>query len=510
MIDVELFASARPDTAPLDDVTRDALHRAIFTSHHAVVESRVEVAVHERAGSSGSTRRPDVVPLDAAVMSGQRRPRLLAAAALLIVAATGATLVGLGARSANAPAPSDTAGETTSIDTTTPDVRPVEAARSIHRSVQDDFVVVMATEVLRAECMNALGFTYVPLTEDEMIHSVGGWLPDDLLGVRSVVGAQRFGYQMLFLTGAGSTTQVAALEAMAPNQRDAYVAASDSCSVEARTQLDDLPDGDLPAAVNRLVAQPLLWANDNDTAAAVEEWQACVETTTGQQAATPNELARRYAVLDRQTTAPPDEIDIAVADATCQVQTHLQHTFAGAIVEHERQLMGSDVVVYDELVALRSLNVMRARAMLEERGIVAIELNPFGSDVDVSPSTTLRVTGTTLAGGAGNAPRVLIANASTTNGIASMTTSALQNGFPGAYQLYPATNGQPMRDTSIVYFAPGFEVAGNNLAAALEIVDVAPMPAVLPVEGAAAISLEAVDLLVVLGTDRDDAGGSSG
>ena len=88
-------------------------------------------------------------------------------------------------------------------------------------------------------------------------------------------------------------------------------------------------------------SRPLSWTDDNATAAAVEAWTACVNSISGQQAATPNEFARRYAVLDRQTTAEPNEI--AIGDAMCQAQTHLHEVLATSIARHERALMGANV-----------------------------------------------------------------------------------------------------------------------------------------------------------------------
>ncbi len=104
--------------------------------------------------------------------------------------------------------------------------------------------------------------------------------------------------------------------------------------------------------------------------------------------------------------------------------------------------------------------------------------------------------------------RVLIANASTVNGVAGRLTQQLN----GEFQMLPAVNsGEPSpRDRSIVYYAGGFEDIAVALAERIGGADVLPMPDQLPIEGGneALIAPDivdgrgALDILVMLAGDH--------
>ena len=120
-----------------------------------------------------------------------------------------------------------------------------------------------------------------------------------------------------------------------------------------------------------------------------------------------------------------------------------------------------------------------------------------------------RPTATTLAGAIdGQSVRVLVANASTVNGVAGRLTQQLS----GEFQMLPAVNsGEPSpRDRSIVYYAGGFEDIAVALAERIGGADVLPMPDQLPIEGGndALIAPDivdgrgALDILVMLAGDH--------
>jgi hypothetical protein len=106
---------------------------------------------------------------------------------------------------------------------------------------------------------------------------------------------------------------------------------------------------------------------DATVVAALAAWRQCVQTAVGEAAATPNELARRYAFVDG--TATDHEKQVAVADARCEQQVNLWTIYQTAVAHAERALMGADVTEYDELTRLRQHTIATARTMLAERGI---------------------------------------------------------------------------------------------------------------------------------------------
>jgi hypothetical protein len=87
----------------------------------------------------------------------------------------------------------------------------------------------------------------------------------------------------------------------------------------------------------------------------------------GETAATPNELARRYAFEGGAPTS--HEKDVALADATCQQQWDLWHVYHVALAQAERAMLGDRVTDYDELTRQRVELISLARQILADKGV---------------------------------------------------------------------------------------------------------------------------------------------
>ena len=112
---------------------------------------------------------------------------------------------------------------------------------------------------------------------------------------------------------------------------------------------------------------------DPAVTAALSTWSACVRAAVGETAATPNELARRYAFEGAAATA--HEKDVAVADVDCQQQADLWHVYHAALARADRSLLGDRVTDYDELTRQRVELVALARQLLADRGITVPSLD---------------------------------------------------------------------------------------------------------------------------------------
>jgi len=92
--------------------------------------------------------------------------------------------------------------------------------------------------------------------------------------------------------------------------------------------------------------------------------------------------------------------------------------------------------------------------------------------------------------------KVLVANASTTNGVAAGYSTALQHA--GWRMLPPVTAKPPVQATSSVYYAANMRSQADAVAVALGI----PSPAVLPVSPATPVASTAgADVIVFIGSD---------
>jgi hypothetical protein len=100
---------------------------------------------------------------------------------------------------------------------------------------------------------------------------------------------------------------------------------------------------------------------------ALASWATCVESATGEQAATPNDLARRFLEGEYDGSATTQEI--AAAAAECQQQANLWTTWYTVVAELTRTNLGTDAHVYDDWTRTRVEMVESARSTLAEREI---------------------------------------------------------------------------------------------------------------------------------------------
>jgi hypothetical protein len=143
-------------------------------------------------------------------------------------------------------------------------------------------------------------------------------------------------------------------------------------------------------------------------------------------------------------------------------------------------------------------------------GVVVLANVNSGSGSSSKPTTATTTTvkggATTVPGGATTVPaattvppagsfKVVVANASGVQGAAGRTTTALKSA--GFTTVDPVTASAKIT-ISIVYVLPGYEAAGNQVAAALKLppARVQPMPSPLPVP-----TLNGAQVLVLLGSD---------
>jgi hypothetical protein len=256
--------------------------------------------------------------------------------------------------------------------------------------------------------MAAAGFDYLAPTDDELIALSGDWEPHPILGIRRQGAARRVGYHPAELGGLGTATQAAQLDAMELDQRERYLEALVSYDDGLPPVEIERPDGQ-PATMSRAQGSGCLldaeaafedtaghWAvveeassdgsepaaeevgRDQQVGEALAAWAGCVQAAVGVEASTPDELARRYAFIERvgadgqvaaDVTPLADEIEVAVVDARCQTETGLQATWFAADAAAVRARLGADAVHYDDLTRLQIANVATARQILEERGI---------------------------------------------------------------------------------------------------------------------------------------------
>jgi hypothetical protein len=123
--------------------------------------------------------------------------------------------------------------------------------------------------------------------------------------------------------------------------------------------------------------------------------------------------------------------------------------------------------------------------------IPAFHLPSTGVPTTTAPSPSSTTTTVSHAG-----VKVLVANASTTNGVAAGYSTALQHA--GWTLLPPVTAKPPAEATSSVYYAVNMHSQADAVAAALGI----PVSAVLPVSPATPVASTAgADVIVLIGSD---------
>lgn len=118
--------------------------------------------------------------------------------------------------------------------------------------------------------------------------------------------------------------------------------------------------------------------------------------------------------------------------------------------------------------------------------VLAAERIDIGEQSDTEAATTSAISGEAT---------VLVANASTVNGAAGLFTNRIAD----RYATFPPTNALQSTDRSVVYYAPGFEPAAQDLAVRLEGADIARMPAL---DSLVETDVLGTDLLVLVGNDN--------
>lgn len=276
----------------------------------------------------------------------------------------------------------------------TPGVPPMAAGTpdtGIHWVPSDSLALGMAIEVLQHECMMSKGWDYPLRTADSWVSGVGGWQPDETMGIVSPAVAQTSGYhtvgdpshdpQTIFANSLPDAERTRFYDDLMPDGPMVDITAPDGNVVYQRTNGGCF--GVAIAALNPLYdsqegLRQALGGGIFDGAAelatsapavvsALSVWAACVQSAVGETAATPNELARRYAFAGEAPTA--HEKEVALADATCQQQLDLGHVYHVALAEAERAGLGEDVTDYDELTRQRVDLITLAREILADRGI---------------------------------------------------------------------------------------------------------------------------------------------
>lgn len=261
----------------------------------------------------------------------------------------------------------------------------------------DSLALGMATEVLQHECMTAKGWDYPLRAAESWAAGVGGWLPDEILGVVAPAGARAAGYHsevdqsadpaMVFANSISETERTRFYNDLMPDGPMVDITGPDGSVTSQRS--DGGCFGVAIAALNPLYdsQEALRQTLDGDTmqaawqaasyrpevVAALSSWSQCVQSAVGETAATPNELARRYAF--EGDTASAHEKDVALADATCQEQVDLWHVYHSALADAQRAALGDQVKDYDELTRQRVEFIALARQILADRGVAVPSLD---------------------------------------------------------------------------------------------------------------------------------------
>ena len=250
---------------------------------------------------------------------------------------------------------------------------------------EDTLALSAAQDTLIAECMAGRGFEYPLPTTDELIAGFGEWQPHAVLGIQRAGAGRRIGYHSSGVGGFGTVSQGNAISLMDAGQRETFVANAfdgpDSCMSAVQPALGDplARDEQLRAAVNSTgeIGDMAPSGSGFDDVAirdprveeALATWAACVEAATGEQAETPNELARRFLDGTYDGAATDREITVAPVDAQCQEQAQLWTTWYTVVAELTRARLGADAHLYDGWTRTRVEMVETARSILSERQI---------------------------------------------------------------------------------------------------------------------------------------------
>jgi hypothetical protein len=223
-----------------------------------------------------------------------------------------------------------------------------------------------------------------------------------VLGIQRAGAARRIGYHSAGVGGFGTPSQTSAIQLMDADEREAFGialqgpdlaatttpsagVASDAGGVNVGGCLGHVQAGalesdeELRRAVNEAGNMGQMAPSgagfdaaaleDQRVRAALDTWSSCVDTRTGQQADTPNELARRFLDGNYEGSATADEIAVAITDAECQQESDLWATWYTVVAELTRHRLGADADLYDAWTRARVEMVNTARDALADRSI---------------------------------------------------------------------------------------------------------------------------------------------
>lgn len=367
------------------------LDRALSDAAAHLDDTAPPITVDEILNAHDDAEHAVLIPLTRTVQS-RRRPLLFVAAAAAIAALVAGVVAINSSRDSSSV--SDQPGETAPP-------RPGDLpATGVVFAPEDALAVSVAQDTLISECMADKGFDYPLPTTDELIAAFGEWQPHAVLGIQRAGAARRVGYHSVGVGGFGTPSQASAIQLLDAGQREAFGIALEGPELLAATPPDAAREPDtgrvnaggcwgqvqatalnndeeLRAAVNeagKIGEMAPSGAGFDDAALrdqrvrnALDTWSTCVETRTGEQADTPNELARRFLESNYDGSATAEEIAVAAADAECQQESDLWTTWYTVVAELTRNRLGTDADLYDDWTRARVEMVNFARATLTDR-----------------------------------------------------------------------------------------------------------------------------------------------
>lgn len=258
---------------------------------------------------------------------------------------------------------------------------------------QGSLAISLAEQTIMQECMSEAGWDYDVADATVLAESFGRWNPHPVLGIRSVQAAEVSGYHLDERPMVGFETFV---QTLPPDEQAAFyedfdggetrtvtpitlpdgtesgATTSGGCFSQSRTAFDNLTieqEGYRQVVQESGIDQEQVAGDterDSRIQAALDSWRNCISDASGETAATPNELARRYAF---EASISDREIDIAVADARCQAETELVDTWFAVYAEYQRFALGDEAGLFDTLALMRVEIIERANEILSSRGI---------------------------------------------------------------------------------------------------------------------------------------------
>jgi hypothetical protein len=258
---------------------------------------------------------------------------------------------------------------------------------------QGSLALTIASQTLAQECMSDAGWDYDIADPSAFVTQSGMWSPHPVLGIGTVEAAEANGYHRgeQLIVGPETFAQTLAPDEQ-PRFYDALTGGDDTEPVpitlpDGTSNGAVVPGGCLGAAhaafdnlineqegyrqvVNETGIDQEQVAGDTERdpriQSALTAWRACLADVAGEMADTPNELARRFAFEPGVTAR---EIEIATADARCQLEIGLANLWSEVYAEYQRYALGDAADLFDTLALIRVDIIDRANEVLDERGI---------------------------------------------------------------------------------------------------------------------------------------------